>query len=197
MAKNIITIGREYGSGGYEIGQKIAGKMGYTFYDKELISDLADKIMVSPSFVEKNDENVKEQHLNIFQEIFPIFANNENEDVDYIFREQGKFIVQLAEKGNCVFVGRRADYYLKDNPDALHLFLYADMDFRIRRIADKYNLSDEKAVEKILDMDKRRRTSYEYTTGRKWGDFHNYDRMICTSTFGIDKCVEEIIGLLK
>ena len=174
MAKNIITIGREYGSGGYEIGQKIAGKMGYTFYDKELISDLADKIMVSPSFVEKNDENVKEQHLNIFQEIF-----------------------QLAEKGNCVFVGRRADYYLKDNPNALHLFLYADMDFRIRRIADKYNLSDEKAVEKILDMDKRRRTSYEYTTGRKWGDFHNYDRMICTSTFGIDKCVEEIIGLLK
>jgi cytidylate kinase len=197
MAKNIITIGREYGSGGYEIGQKIAGKMGYTFYDKELISDLADKIMVSPSFVEKNDENVKEQHLNIFQEIFPIFASNENEDVDYIFREQGKFIVQLAEKGNCVFVGRRADYYLKDNPDALHLFLYADMDFRIRRIADKYNLSDEKAVEKILDMDKRRRTSYEYTTGRKWGDFHNYDIMICTSTFGIDKCVEEIIGLLK
>lgn len=158
MAKNIITIGREYGSGGYEIGQKIAEEMGYTFYDKELISDLADKIMVSPSFVEKNDENVKEQHLNIFQEIFPIFASNENEDVDYIFREQGKFIVQLAEKGNCVFVGRRADYYLKDNPDALHLFLYADMDFRIRRIADKYNLSDEKAVEKILDMDKRRRT---------------------------------------
>ena len=76
MAKNIITIGREYGSGGYEIGQKIAEEMGYTFYDKELISDLADKIMVSPSFVEKTDENVKEQHLNIFQEIFPIFASN-------------------------------------------------------------------------------------------------------------------------
>lgn len=193
--KNIITISREYGSGGYEIGQKVAEALGYKFYDKELIAELADKIMVSESFIEAADE--KPVKRNIFREISPIFANSEGEQADYIFTEQGKFIVQLAEKGNCVIAGRRADYYLRENPNALHLFFYADMEYKIDRICRTENCSREAAIKKINDMDKKRRTSYEYTTGRKWSDVHNYDRMICTSSFGIDKCVEEIVTLIK
>lgn len=193
--KNIITISREYGSGGYEIGQKVAEALGYKFYDKELIAELADKIMVSESFIEAADE--KPVKRNIFREISPIFANSEGEQADYIFTEQGKFIVQLAEKGNCVIAGRRADYYLRENPNALHLFFYADMEYKIDRICRTENCSREEAIKKINDMDKKRRTSYEYTTGRKWSDVHNYDRMICTSSFGIDKCVEEIVTLIK
>ena len=193
--KNIVTISREYGSGGYEVGRRIAERMNYKFYDKELIAHIADKFLIPESFVAATEETELKKK-NIFHEVFPVFTRTENENADYIFREQGKFIVQLVEEGNCVIAGRRADYYLRDNPNALHLFFYADRDFKVRRICETENISEDEAVKKIADMDRRRRTSYEYVTGRTWGDMHNYDRLICTSTLGLDKCVEEIITLL-
>ena len=193
--KNIVTISREYGSGGYEVGRRVAERMNYKFYDKELIAHIADKFLIPESFVAATEETELKKK-NIFHEVFPVFTRTENENADYIFREQGKFIVQLVEEGNCVIAGRRADYYLKDNPNALHLFFYADKDFKVRRICETENLTEDEAVKKIADMDRRRRTSYEYVTGRTWGDMHNYDRLICTSTLGLDKCVEEIITLL-
>ena len=137
------------------------------------------------------------QRRNIFRETFPILSNGENEDADFVFAQQGKFIVELAEKGNCVIAGRRADYYLRDNPKAFHLFFYADTDFKVERICRMENCTEEEALKKIKDMDKRRKTSYEYVTGRKWADRHNYDRMICTSSLGLDKCVDEIVNLLS
>lgn len=193
--KNIVTISREYGSGGYEVGRRVAERMNYKFYDKELIAHIADKFLIPESFVAATEETELKKK-NIFHEVFPVFTRTENENADYIFREQGKFIVQLVEEGNCVIAGRRADYYLRDNPNALHLFFYADKDFKVRRICETENLSEDEAVKKIADMDRRRRTSYEYVTGRTWGDMHNYDRLICTSTLGLDRCVEEILTLL-
>ena len=193
--KNIVTISREYGSGGYEVGRRVAERMNYKFYDKELIAHIADKFLIPESFVAATEETELKKK-NIFHEVFPVFTRTENENADYIFREQGKFIVQLVEEGNCVIAGRRADYYLRDNPNALHLFFYADQDFKVKRICETENLSEDEAVKKIADMDRRRRTSYEYVTGRTWGDMHNYDRLICTSTLGLDKCVEEILTLL-
>ena len=193
--KNIVTISREYGSGGYEVGRRVAERMNYKFYDKELIAHIADKFLIPESFVAATEETELKKK-NIFHEVFPVFTRTENENADYIFREQGKFIVQLVEEGNCVIAGRRADYYLKDNPNALHLFFYADRDFKVRRICETENISEDEAVKKIADMDRRRRTSYEYVTGRTWGDMHNYDRLICTSTLGLDRCVEEILTLL-
>ena len=194
--KNIVTISREYGSGGYEVGRRVAERMNYKFYDKELIAHIADKFLIPESFVAATEETELKKK-NIFHEVFPVFTRTENENADYIFREQGKFIVQLVEEGNCVIAGRRADYYLRDNPNALHLFFYADQDFKVKRICETENLTEDEAVKKIADMDRRRRTSYEYVTGRTWGDMHNYDRLICTSTLGLDKCVEEIITLLN
>ena len=113
--KNIVTISREYGSGGYEVGRRVAERMNYKFYDKELIAHIADKFLIPESFVAATEETELKKK-NIFHEVFPVFTRTENENADYIFREQGKFIVQLVEEGNCVIAGRRADYYLKDNP---------------------------------------------------------------------------------
>lgn len=194
MKKTIITIGREYGSGGREIGLKLAEKLQWKFYDRELIAAIAEKTLMPESFVESADE--KPIKRNIFQEILPIFVNNAGDQDKFIFDQQGKFIVELAQKGNCIILGRRADFYLKDDPHAMHLFFYADPEFRAARIAESEKVTPEKAKELIADMDKRRRVSYEYTTGRSWGDMHNYDRVICTSTFGIDAVVDEIAGLL-
>lgn len=191
--KNILTVSREYGSGGYDVGRMVAEAMNYKFYDKELIALIAEKTLMPESYVAAQ-EDVEIRKRNIFHEVFPVLGKNEN--ADYIFREQGKFIVQLVEEGNCVIAGRRADFYLKDNPNALHVFFYADMDFKIARICQTENCSEDEAIRKIADTDKRRRTSYEYVTGRKWGDMHNYDRMICTSTLGLEKCVEELVTLL-
>ena len=191
--KNILTVSREYGSGGYDVGRMVAEAMNYKFYDKELIALIAEKTLMPESYVAAQ-EDVEIRKRNIFHEVFPVLGKNEN--ADYIFREQGKFIVQLVEEGNCVIAGRRADFYLKDNPNALHVFFYADMDFKIARICKTENCSEDEAIRKIADTDKRRRTSYEYVTGRKWGDMHNYDRMICTSSLGLEKCVEELITLL-
>ena len=195
MKKTIITIGREYGSGGREIGLKLSEKLGWKFYDKELIAAIAEKTMMPESFVASADE--KPIKRNIFHEILPIFVNNSSDQDKYIFDEQGKFIVELAQKGNCIVLGRRANFYLKDDPNALHLFFYADLDFRAARIAESENVSIEKAKELIAETDKRRRISYEYTTNRSWTDMHNYDRVICTSTFGIDAVVDEITGLIQ
>lgn len=195
MVKNVITIGREYGSGGYEIGEKLAKALGFKFYDKELIAKIAENSLISESFVKKTDESVIKR--NIFREKLPFFADQEREQMEYVFNEQGRFISNLAKEGNCVIVGRRADFYLKDNPEALHLFFYADLKFRVDRIVKSENVSPEVARARIMDMDKRRRMSYEYSTGRAWAERENYDRMICTSTFGIDKCVDEIVTLLK
>ena len=193
--KNIITISREYGSGGYEIGQRAAEALCFKFYDKELIAQIAEKLLVSEAYMRSTEDKLIRR--NIFREVFPTLSGNDNADADFIFAQQGKFIVDLAEKGNCVIAGRRADYYLRDNPNALHLFFYADMDFKIDRICRTENCSEEEAARKISDMDKRRKTSYEYVTGRKWADRHNYDRMICTSSLGLQKCVDEIVNLIK
>ena len=193
--KNVVTVSREYGSGGYEIGRRVAEEMGFQFYDKEIIAQLAGEILVSESFIQAAED--KPLRRNIFHEVFPVFVGGVNDDADYVFREQGKFIVRLAEAGNCVIAGRRADYYLRDNPNALHLFFYADRDYKIARICETDGCTPDEAAARIADIDKRRKTSYEYVTGRKWGDRHNYDRMICTSSLGADKCVEEIVNLLK
>ena len=193
--KNIVTISREYGSGGYEVGRRVAEAMNYKFYDKELIAHIADKFLIPESFVAATEET-ELRKKNIFHEVFPVLARSENEDADYIFREQGKFIVQLVEKGNCVIAGRRADYYLKDHSNALHVFFYADQDFKVERVCRLEGCSEEEALKRISDVDKRRRTSYEYVTGRKWADRHNYSLMLCTSALGLEKCADLIVSLL-
>lgn len=193
--KNIITIGREYGSGGHEIGERLAEELGFTFYNKQLISKLAENLMIPETVVEQAESTITRR--NIFQEHFPFWVNDANDQERYIFEAQGKFICKLAEKGNCVFAGRRADYYLRNNPNAVHLFFYAPMEDRVQRIMGLENCTAEEAAKKIEHMDRMRKNSYEYTTGRKWGDRHNYNRMIDTSAFTADQVVKELVDLIR
>ena len=193
--KNIVTIGREYGSGGHEIGTKLAKELGFTFYNKQLISQLADNLMIPETVVAQAESTITRR--NIFQEYFPFWSNDANDQERYIFEAQGKFICKLAEEGNCVFAGRRADYYLRENPNALHLFFYAPMESRVERIMGLENCTAEEAAKKIEYMDRMRKNSYEYTTGRKWGDRRNYHRMIDTSVFTADQVVKELADLIR
>ena len=178
--KNVITVSREYGTGGQDIGIRLAEELGFKFYNKELISKLAENLMIPEAMIEQAEGSI--QKKNIFHEIFQFWSNPANENERYIFEEQGKFIKKLASEGNCVFAGRRADYYLKDNPNALHLFFYAPLEYRIKHVMETENCSEVDAKKKIEAMDKMRRSSYEYTTGRKWAEYHNYHRMIDTSS---------------
>lgn len=193
--KNVITIGREYGSGGHEIGLLLASELGFTFYNKQLISQLAENLMLPDSIIEQAEGG--HARRNIFQEFFPFWSNDATEQNRYIFEEQGKFIRKLASQGNCIFAGRRADYYLKDNPNAVHLFFYAPLENRIQRIMRIDSCSEAEAASKIAAMDRMRKNSYEYTTGRKWGVRENYDRMIDTSTFPKEMIVRELADLIR
>lgn len=192
--KNIITISREYGSGGYDIGHMLAERLGYRFYDKQLISGLAENLMIPENMVKHaEDAPVKK---NIFQEAISFWTKGANDQDRYIFEEQGKFIRKLAEEGNCIFAGRRADFYLKDNENAIHLFFYAPIEARVKRVMETEGLSEADALKQIESMDKMRKSSYEYVTGRTWGDRHNFDRMINTETFPVEKIVDEIAALI-
>ena len=195
MKKNIITIGREYGTGGQAVGEKLAEALNFTFYNKQLISNLADKLMISESFIFNAEHSIPRR--NIFQEFFPFWSNDANDQERYVFEEQGKFIRQLADEGNCVFAGRRADYYLRDYPNAVHLYFHAPLEKRIERVVQTENLTPEQAAKKIEATDRMRRNSYEYTTGRKWGDPHNYTLLIDSSAFTEEQIVSTIADLIR
>ena len=192
--KNVITIGREYGSGGQDLGIKLAEELGFKFYNKQLISDLADQLMLPENFIEQAEAQIPKR--NIFQEIFPFWNNDANRDM-HIFDEQGKFICKLAADGNCVFAGRRADYYLRDNENAMHFFFYAPLEYRIQHVMESENLSRDEAVEKIDTMDRMRKNSYEYTTGRKWGVRGNYDMMIDSSNYETEELVKLLADIIR
>lgn len=193
--KNIITIGREYGTDGQELGQLLAKELGYTFYNKQLISQLAESLLI-PEAVITQAENAPTRR-NIFQEAFPFWSNDALDQERFIFEEQGKFIRKLADEGNCVFAGRRADYYLKDYPDAMHLFFYAPLEKRIETVMKRENMTAEEAAKKIESMDRMRKNSYEYTTGRTWGDRKNYDMMIDSSCFTTEELLKALVALAK
>lgn len=193
--KNIITISREYGSGGYEIGHILAEELGFKFYDKQLISGLAENLMIPVNVVKHAEDSSNKK--NIFQEAMSFWTKGDSDQDRYIFEEQGKFIRKLADEGNCIFAGRRADFYLKDYDNAMHLFFYAPTDMRIKRVMEKEGLTESEAIKQIDAMDKMRKNSYEYVTKRTWGDRHNFDRMINTDSFSSEQIVNEIVTLIK
>jgi len=193
--KNIITISREYGSGGYEIGHLLAEELGFKFYDKQLISGLAENLLIPESIVKQAENNPVKR--NLFQEAISFWTKADNDQDKYIFEEQGKFIRKLADEGNCIFAGRRADFYLKDYENAMHLFFYAPTEKRIERVMQTEGVSEEEAIKRIDSMDKMRKNSYEYVTKRTWGDRHNFDRMINTDYFTTEQIVNEIATLIR
>ena len=197
----IITIGREFGSGGREFGRRLAEELGFEYYDKEIISEISKHTSLSEEYVQEVLE--KKPHS-----LYPItigqsirFINNYQLDqIQSIFQAQCEIIKSLAEKSNCVIVGRCADYILKDmNP--FRIFVYADMPSRMKRCRDKgdadFEVTDKKLKKQIKNIDKHRKHYYEFYTSQKWGDKLNYDICINTSGKTIKEVVAEILEILK
>ncbi len=192
----IITIGRQFGSGGHEIGQKLSKRLGIPLYDHRLVSMAAEELGVSKESAKRVDES----SLNAFVSNYAVtpglytdfinaasYIQSFDEDV---YRKQAEIIRVLAEKESCVIVGRCADYVLRDRTDCVNVFICADKEDRKKRIMQLYDLTERKAAEKIRRTDRERKYYYELHTGRTWGDISSHQMLFNVSLLGIDRIVE-------
>ena len=188
--KTIITIGREFGSGGHEIGFRLAEELGIPFYDKLLVSMVAEEGEFAQKYLEEMDEKV-----NIH--IAPFLATRSNYSVynqpvsDKIFFRQAEIIRKLADEGACVIVGRCADYILEKHLDLLRVFLFGELKDRVaRKEAMNLEIEESDMTKHVQNTDKKRSRYYRHYTGKVWGDRDNYDLCINTSVIGINETVE-------
>lgn len=193
MGNRIITISRQFGSGGRTIGKETAAKLGIPCYDFELITKIAEESGFAEEYIKEQGEYTA--HGNWFVNAFAGRDFNGYSNQDYIWNIQRRVILELAEKESCVIVGRCADYILKDVADCLTVFIHADMDKRAKRIVEKYGESDEAPEKRLRDKDKRRAAYYQFYTDMKWGAMENYDIALNSGALGIEKCVDIIAGL--
>ena len=196
MEKKIITISREFGSGGRTMGRKIAEKLGIPFYDKELVDQIAVESGFAPKFVEEHGEHSPTGSF--FSYAFapqgvPGIMNGLS-TADFLWNIQCNVILQLADQGPCVIVGRNADYILKDRADALHVYVFADVPYRAERIVRLYGESEKSPEQRLAEKDKRRRVNYQHYTGRTWGMAQNYDLCLDTGVLGEDYCAEIVVN---
>ena len=187
----VIVIGRQYGSGGHDIGKALAEKLGFAFYDNEIIQMTAGSTGYTPKFVQEHEENMTNSFLYDLVNQMYIYSDTQEAPRDAIFESEGEVIRRLADQGNCVILGRCADYFLRDRQDCLKVYLHAPEDFRVKRIMDTEDLSEEDARRKVHRMDRRRSDNYHYYTRRIWGHSGNYDLTIDTGIGA--EAVEEII----
>lgn len=202
MSHTIITIARQYGSGGREIGEKIAKKMGIPFYDKDLIAMAAKQSGMSEEVFERADEKAANSLLySLMMGNYSlgghISAVNEMPINDKLFLIQTNIIREVAEKGPCVIVGRCADYILREHKTCLHVFVYADKFSRMERIINKYDVDPAKAADTLVKQDKQRANYYNFYSNQKWGSKDNYHLMVDSSSFGIENSVDLICSAVK
>ncbi len=199
MAKTIITISREFGSGGRSIGKAVAEKLNIPYYDKELIKEVSEETGLSPEYIENAGEYAPGKSLLSF--LPALTTNNKYANsmsaADFLWCMQSKVILDLAAKGSCVIVGRCADYILKDDPDAIHVFIHAPTAYKADRIVRLYGESEKKPEERLAEKDKKRSVHYKHFTGREWGKCQNYYISLDSGKIGIDRCVSVIVELAK
>ena len=191
MAKRIITISREFGSGGRFIGEEVAKKLGIAYYDKNIIGQIAEKSGLSPEYIQENAELSPKKGLFAYAFSGRDITGKSVEDM--VYEAQRNIILELAEKEPCVIIGRNADYILKDRDDVLNVFIHGDMPEKIKRITGLYNVKEKEAVKMMADTDKRRMTNYNFYTDQKWGQASNYTLCLNSSQLGYESC-ETIIA---
>lgn len=189
--KQIITISREFGSGGRTIGKEVAKQLGIPCYDKDFIEKIAEETGYAKSFIE--DEGEYAPNSNRFAYMFLGRGQDGLSNVDKIWIAQKKVIEEIAEKEACVIVGRCADYILKERTDCLHVFIYADKAFRAERIVKQYGESSIEPEKRLEDKDKKRKLNYRYFTEREWGKRENYHLSIDSGFLGIETSVALIL----
>lgn len=191
--KKIITISRECGSGGRQIGKQLAEKLGYSYYDKELIDRVSKESGLAKEFIEEQGEHITGSLLfNIASNMTyagMVFGGNMLPLQDQLFVVQSDIIKEIAAKENCVIVGRCADFILRDVPDSLHVFIHGNMENKAERAVKEYGFDPNDVEKTIRKRDKARANHYKYYTDYEWGKAQNYDMTLNSSTFGIEGCV--------
>ena len=195
MKKRIITISREFGSGGRFIGEEVAKKLGIAYYDKNIINEIAEKSGLSPEYIQENAELSPKKGLFAYAFSGRDITGKSVEDM--VYEAQRNIILELAEKEPCVIIGRNADYILKDRDDVLNVFIHGDMPEKIKRITGLYNVKEKEAVKMMADTDKRRRTNYNFYTDQNWGKASNYTLCLNSSQLGYDRCEMIIMECVK
>lgn len=192
----VITISREFGSGGHSIGQQVAEKLGIPFLDSKIVEEVAKESGFAKDYVKKTDEEANYPDLFITSNIFSSsYFDSPQEQIQQI---QSDYIIEQAKKGPCVIAGRCADYVLENaGIPALNIFIHASMEFRKKRVLEVYGETDVKIEKRIEKKDKGRKSYYRYYTDRKFGDAKNYVLCLDSGVLGMDKCVDFIIDVAK
>ena len=204
MAKKIIiTIARQYGSGGREIGERIAKELGIPLYDKEIINDAAAKGELNTDIIKKADESAANSLLYTLAMGSNVIGTTMHFGYkmpinDRLFLLQSEVIKGYAAKGSCVVIGRCSDYVLREEKNILRLFIYGDIEHRQKRVAERHpELKSSQIIDTINKTDKRRSSYYNFYTGNKWGKFDNYDILINSSTLGVEGSVQLICASIR
>lgn len=195
MAKRIITISREFGSGGRFIGEEVAKKLGIKYYDKDIIAQIAEQSGFSQEYITEKAELSPKKGL--FAYAFSGRDVTGKSIEDMVYEAQRKVILEIAEKESCVIIGRNADFILKDKDDVLNVFIYGDMPEKLARICKLYHVTEEEAEKMMADIDKRRMTNYRFYTDQKWGMAKNYTLSLNSSELGYDLCEKIIMDCKK
>ena len=191
MAKRIITISREFGSGGRFIGEEVAKKLGIKYYDKDIIARIAEQSGFSPEYIREKAELSPKKGL--FAYAFSGRDVTGKSVEDMVYEAQRKVILDVAEKESCVIIGRNADFILKDRDDVLNVFIHGNMPQKADRICKLYHVTKEEAVKMMADIDKRRMTNYRFYTDQKWGMAENYTLSLNSSGLGYNLCEKLIM----
>jgi cytidylate kinase len=198
----IITLGRQLGSNGRIIGKQLAERLGYKFYDKEIIARVAKENGLSEAVFEELDEKPTSSLL--YSLVMGVqstkglyYQYNDFLNGDNLFRLQADLIRKISAEGPCVIVGRCADYILRENPYLIKLFLCADTESRIKTLMKRDNMSEKDAKSAVIKADKRRANYYNFYTNNKWGDVNNYNLCLDTSSLSDEACVELLLSYIK
>ena len=195
MAKRIITISREFGSGGRFIGEEVAKQLGIAYYSENIIDQIAQQSGLSPEYIEENAELSPKKGF--FAYAFSGRDITGKSVDDMLYEAQRKVILEIAKKEPCVMIGRNADFILKDRDDVLNVFIHGDMPEKIKRICNLYDVTEDGAVKLIKDTDKRRRTNYNFYTEQKWGMARNYTLSLNSSQLGYKRCEKMIMDCVS
>lgn len=199
MDARIITISREFGSGGRTIGKLLAKKLGVDYYDKELVKEVALESGFDAGYIEENGEfaptgNWLAYAFN-FQGVPGVMRGLSA--TDFLWCIQREVILKIAEKGPCVIVGRNADYILRDRGDCFNVFVHASMEYRAERIVRLYGQTEKTPEQRLRDKDKKRAVNYRHYTGQEWGMSQNYHLSLDSGVIGTERCVELIASLVN
>jgi len=198
MSIRIITISRQFGSGGHTVGQLIAEKLGLPLYDNELVTKIAEKSGFDVSFVKENSEKVfTAMGMSYYMGFQNPAAYTPLSLYDQLYIAQHNIIRELAEKEECVIIGRCSDYILEDRDDTLRTFIYADNDYRAKRIIESYGDTGVKVEKRIKDKDNGRSAYYRHYTNREWGDPANYHMCLNSGFIGIEQCADLIVQAVR